>query len=145
MTPPAAGRRKSPETIGDRIRQYRTQKGWSLSRLADTAQVSKGYLHALENDRQGRRPGAETLYAIATALGVTMSDLMGRKLVGPQRPQIPPSLQRFADQANLPEADIDMLASIQFRGEAPRTPERWQYIYTAIRTSSSMDPPTKRR
>lgn len=32
-----------------------------------------------------------------------------------------------------------MLASIQFRGEQPRTKERWRYIYTAITTSRAID------
>jgi hypothetical protein len=28
---------------------------------------------------------------------------------------------------------------IKFRGEAPRTPDRWRFIYRAIRNSSGMD------
>ena len=37
------------------------------------------------------------------------------------------------------EADIEMLASIEFRGEKPKTPERWAFIYQAIRNSVAMD------
>lgn len=48
-----------------------------------------------------------------------MSDLMGRKLL-PATPQVPYSLHEFADEEELPEADLYMLASIQFRGEQPR-------------------------
>jgi transcriptional regulator with XRE-family HTH domain len=91
------------------------------------------------NDQDARRPSADTLYAIAKALGVTMSDLMGRKLLPAAAPQVPDSLREFADEERIPEADLSMLASIQFRGEQPRTKERWRYIYTAITTSRAID------
>lgn len=70
---------------------------------------------------------------------VTMSDLLGRKLLSAPSTQIPDILREFAEQEHLPEADVGMLSQIQFRGEPPRTKERWQYIYTAIRTSESLD------
>ncbi|MGV9643319.1 helix-turn-helix domain-containing protein [Streptomyces sp. NPDC003514] len=125
--------------VGVRIRRYRQERDLSLSQLAERASVSKGYLSTLENNPEARRPSAETLYAIAEALGVTMSDLLGRKLLSAPSTQIPDSLGEFAEQEHLPEADVRMLSQIQFRGEPPRTKERWQYIYTAIRTSESLD------
>lgn len=130
--PPGAG-------IGDQIRRFREERGLNLSQLAAEAGISKGYLWSLENDQDARRPSADTLYAIAKALGVTMSDLMGRKLLPAAAPQVPDSLHEFADEEGLPEADLYMLASIQFRGEQPRTKERWRYIYTAITTSRAID------
>jgi transcriptional regulator with XRE-family HTH domain len=125
--------------IGDQIRRFREEHGLNLSQLAIQAQVSKGYLWSLENDQDTRRPSADTLYAIAKALGVTMSDLMGRKLLPAATPRVPDSLRDFADEEELPQADLHMLASIQFRGEQPRTKERWRYIYTAISTSKAID------
>jgi transcriptional regulator with XRE-family HTH domain len=133
--------------IGDQIRRFREERGLNLSQLGAEAGVSKGYLWSLENDQDARRPSADTLYAIAKALGVTMSDLMGRKLLPAATPQVPDSLHEFADEEGLPEADLYMLASIQFRGEQPRTKERWRYIYTAITTSRAIDttePPSRR-
>jgi transcriptional regulator with XRE-family HTH domain len=133
--------------IGDHIRRFREERGLNLSQLAAEAGISKGYLWNLENDQDARRPSADTLYAIAKALGVTMSDLMGRKLLPAATPQVPDSLHEFADEEGLPEADLYMLASIQFRGEQPRTKERWRYIYTAITTSRAIDttePPSHR-
>jgi hypothetical protein len=44
-----------------------------------------------------------------------------------------------AAKHKLPEADINMLASIRFRGEQPKTVERWEYIYSAIRGSRWLD------
>ena len=129
--------------MGSRIRKYRQERNLSLSQLAEFADVSKGYLSALENEQtsrtKSRRPSAETLYAIAKALGVTMSDLLGRKLLATTTGPPPESLQKFAEADNLPQADVEMLNAIQFRGERPKTVERWRYIYTAIRVSESMD------
>lgn len=118
----------------------------SLNQLAERSGVSKGYLSALENEEHGdRRPSGETLYAIAEALGVTMSDLMGRRLLTEGDADIPPSLKEFAEEAGLPQRDIAMLAAIEFRGERPKSKERWSYIYNAIRTSADLDRPSRRR
>ena len=130
-------------TVGGRIRRFREDRGLTLSQLAETAGVSKGYLSALENDPSSRRPSAETLYAVAAALGVTIADLLGRRLLADPASQVPEGLLEFAAEAGLPEADVRMLASIQFRGEQPRTKERWRYIYTAIRTSEPLDEPPR--
>lgn len=129
----------APDGIGTRIKTFREQRQLSLSRLAEQAGVSKGYLWSLENKPDPRRPSADTLYAIASALGVTMADLMGRRLLSAIDVEVPPSLREFAEEAGLPEADVQMLATIQFRGDRPQTRERWRYIYTAIRTSSDLD------
>ncbi len=125
--------------IGGRIRRYRKERGLNLTRLAEQSGVSKGYLSALENDAHARRPSAETLYAVARALGVTMADLLGRELLSAANTDIPDSLREFAEEENLPETDVRMLSAIRFRGETPRTKERWRYIYTAIRTSAAID------
>ena len=127
------------ETFGDRLRKYRQERGLSLSELASDASVSKGYLSSLENNDHDRRPSAEIMYALASALGVTMSDLMGRKLLPAASPTVPDSLRQFAAEADLSEADLSMLAFIQFRGEQPRTVARWRYIYDSIRNSAQMD------
>jgi transcriptional regulator with XRE-family HTH domain len=129
--------------LGERIRRYRRDRDLSLNQLAEQAGVSKGYLSTLENEKPSntktRRPSADTLYAIAKVLGVTMSDLLGRRLLIAQTTETPESLRRFAEEDTLPETDVAMLKAIQFRGEHPRTVERWRYIYTAIRVSESMD------
>ncbi len=136
---PATPPRDTHDSVGGRIRKYRQDRKLSLSQLADQAGVSKGYLSALENDPHARRPSAETLYAIAKALGVTMSDLLGRKLLAAASTEVPASLREFAEDEDLPEADVQMLSAIRFRGDPPRTKERWRYIYTAIRTSEAID------
>jgi transcriptional regulator with XRE-family HTH domain len=140
--PSRGGAEYAAGTVGGRLRRFREERGMSLSALADKAGVSKGYLSGLENDPSARRPSAKTLYAVADALGVTMADLLGRRLLSAAAVEVPDGLREFAAEAGLPEADVQMLASIQFRGEQPRTKERWRYIYTAIRTSEPLDEPS---
>jgi transcriptional regulator with XRE-family HTH domain len=106
--------------------------------LAEVAGISKGYLSSLEHG-DSSRPSGEKLYAIAQALGVNMSDLLGRRLIVASEQEVPPSLREFAEEHGLPEADVQMLAGIQFRGGQPRSKERWAHIYSAIRTTQWMD------
>jgi transcriptional regulator with XRE-family HTH domain len=137
----ADSRSSEAESIGQRIRRLREEKRMTLSGLAAAAEMSKGYLWNLESGKVDSRPSATTLYGLAQALGVAMSDLLGRPLLINSTTGIPPELRQFADDANLPETDVEMLAGIQFRGDQPRTKERWQYIYNAIRHSAGMDGP----
>ena len=126
------------ETVGDRIRRAREDAGLSLSQLAERSGVSKGYLSTLENE-DDKRPSGETLYAIAEAVGVTMSALLGRRMLADPATDIPESLQAFANERGLSDKETRMLAGIEFRGVRPQTPERWEYIFNAIRTSQALD------
>lgn len=131
--------KKDPETVGQRIRRYRTEKGMSLNALAVETEIAKSYLWSLENEETATRPSADSLYKIAKALGVTMSALLGRELLTDAPRGVPPGLAEFAEEHRLPDSDVRMLAAIQFRGERPQTKERWAYIYNAIRMSRGMD------
>lgn len=144
MSPPADDHTPgdATPTIGSRIRRHREEKAISLSRLAREAGISKGYLWSLESRPQGdadQRPSAQTLYAIAKALGVTLADLLGEQLVSDDDRPIDPTLREFAEQHQLPQADVEMLASIQWRGDRPRSVDRWRFIYQAIVSSRSLD------
>lgn len=129
---------EAAETVGIRMRRYRDELGWSLSKLAEESGVSKGYLSEIENGEAARLSG-DKLYAIANALGVNMSDLLGRQLINKTDYKVPPELRSFADEQDLPEADVKMLATIKFRGEKPKSKERWALIYSAIKSSEWMD------
>jgi hypothetical protein len=78
-----------------------------------------------------------TLQRLAAALGVLLSDLTGNR--PPTTFDTTPELLSFAASAGLPAADVDMLASIRFRGQPPQSEERWRYIYNAIRSSENLD------
>jgi transcriptional regulator with XRE-family HTH domain len=124
--------------IGLRIRRFRNERGLSLSELAEQAGVSKSHLSAIETGA-GTRPGAAVLHRLASALGVTLADLFGRRVQAAPPLAIPDSLADFARDRKLPEADISMLARIRFRGEQPKTSQRWAFIYDAIKNSAGMD------
>lgn len=59
--------------IGDRIRAYRNQKGWSQEYLAEKADVHHTYIGQLE--RGEKNATIESISKIAGALGVSLSRL----------------------------------------------------------------------
>lgn len=60
--------------FGERIRQKRTELGWTQDALATKANLSKAFLSELETGKRGA--GAKTLLDISTALGVSIDYLM---------------------------------------------------------------------
>ena len=84
------------------------------------------------------RPSASTLFALAKALGTTVAALLGEREgddADGQKADIPPSLRDFADEEQLPPAEVRMLAAIRYRGSAPSRKDDWRYIYESIRRS----------
>ena len=63
--------------LSQKIKQLREEKGFSLGKLAETAEVSKAYLSQLENN-VSKQPSAEILFRIASALGTTIADLLDK-------------------------------------------------------------------
>lgn len=125
-------------TLGGRISSSRIEKGLSLSRLADMAGISKGYLHELEND-QAAKPSAEILYNIGIALDTTVGYLLGRRRnpledrEAADQIAIPESLERFAREDRISEEDKRRLACIKYRNQQPKTVEDWRYLYETIK------------
>jgi transcriptional regulator with XRE-family HTH domain len=122
-------------TVGERIRLRRKELGLSLSALAEKAGVAKSYLSNLENNKHEARPSGRTLYQIAEALGTTMSDLLGTRLLVTPTQHFPDSLRTFAKTAQLTDRDVEMLAGINFRGHQPADEESWAFVWRAIRAS----------
>jgi len=123
------------QTIGQRIKQRREELQISLTQLSEKSGVAKGYLWELENEKSDKdvRPSAGTVFKIAEALGTSAADLLGKKIQQTSTPDIPDTLRQFAEVQDLTEADVKMLARIEFRGEKPETENDWQYIYESIR------------
>jgi transcriptional regulator with XRE-family HTH domain len=120
--------------VGQEIRRRREEQGLSLTDLARLAGVSKGYLSEIESN-SAARPSAATLFKIASALGTSVGELLGKS--GPDSQpvnlDIPESLRQFAEEAKLPDAEVRMLAGIRYRGKSPKTADDWRYIYESIR------------
>ena len=61
--------------LGDKVRELRKAKGYTLDKLAELAESSKSYIWELEN-KNPPRPSADKVAKIAAALGVTGDYLM---------------------------------------------------------------------
>ncbi|MFT0532402.1 helix-turn-helix domain-containing protein [Castellaniella hirudinis] len=67
--------------FGQRLRKFRQARGLTLQQVADDVGCTKAYIWELEM-REGPRPTAERLNAIAKVLHVTLPDLMGESPEG---------------------------------------------------------------
>jgi transcriptional regulator with XRE-family HTH domain len=88
--------------VGTRIKDRRTELDWTQDDLARKAGISKGFLSDLENGK--RSVGADTLYGIARALGLSLDFLMkgsGEKEDASLDIQIPSRLVEVAKLENL--------------------------------------------
>lgn len=60
--------------VGEVIHEFRKKKGLSQEVLSGLADIGRTHLSAIE--RGERKPTLETLYRIATALDINMSDIV---------------------------------------------------------------------
>ena len=63
--------------IGNRIKSFRTKKGFTLEQLAGQTGFTKGYLSKVEKSKKS--PPVSTLGIIARVLGVTISAILGEE------------------------------------------------------------------
>jgi transcriptional regulator with XRE-family HTH domain len=122
-------------TIGDRIQQRRTEMNLSLAELARRADLSKGYLHAIESGTT-QSPSAEILFRLANELSTTIADLLGEVEIADHKREeldIPDGLRQLAEEDDLTPDDVEMLARIEYRGKRPENVKDWRYIFESIR------------
>ncbi len=62
--------------FGNKLRDLRREKGFTLRRLADLAGVDFTYLSKVENDRVPYTPAADTIRTLAHVLGVDPIELL---------------------------------------------------------------------
>ena len=67
--PDATARR--PPAVGHQVHRWRTERGLTLARVAETAGLNVGYLSQIENDKAS--PSLACLSAIAGALDVPIA------------------------------------------------------------------------
>lgn len=131
-------------TVGERILERRKQLGWTQDELGRKAGISKGFLSNLENSK--RSVGAEKLYDLARALGVSLDHLMtGSDVDVPsQDVQVPKSLAEFAQREGVSFRHTLLLLDLQRRIIAARTPGKktpkatlddvdWRRFYEALK------------
>ena len=124
----------SSATVGERIARLMEDRKMTLGDLHRQSGVAKGYLSELlrEDEESRRKPSAETLYAIGTALGASVADLLGKTRPVEEMSSWPPGLEDYVNQASLPPEEARMLAGISARGRTPRTAEDWKAVHRII-------------
>ena len=122
--------------LAQRIQIRMKEKGWRLADLARETNVAKGYLWEILGGK-AKRPSANTLYEIARALGTSVADLLAKEVNIDQGElsDIPEPLRELIEEEELPEEDARMLASINFRGDQPKTKDDWKFLYESIKRS----------
>ena len=134
-------------TPGDRIREAREQKEWTQEQLADKAQISKGFLSDVENNK--RNVSAENALKIADALGASLDYLMRGERAGHSAARepvlIPPELSQAAQELGLSyretltllDAHEAVVARRSMQSSRRRTAEDWKKLHQAIEEAYS--------
>ncbi len=121
--------------LGQTMRALRDERGLTLSELARQAGISKAYLSQIETG-QVESPSAKTLFNIASSLGTTVAALLGEALpANATEVRICESLREFAEDAQLEDHEVNMLAQIRYRGRQPQSVEDWRFLYESIKRS----------
>jgi transcriptional regulator with XRE-family HTH domain len=89
--------------FGKRLRQYREAKKLTLQQVGDAVGCTKAYIWELEM-REGQRPTAERLNAIAKVLDVTVLHLLGEPIGGLEAPS-PEDAAFFRDYAGMTDEE----------------------------------------
>lgn len=114
--------------FGQRVRERREKEGWSQEKLANEVGISRNYLSQIERG-VATNLSWQVVQRLATTLGLR-EETFARQT---ERGSLPPGLKEFAQQADLPQGDIEMLAGIQYRGTQPSTQKEWEMLYKAIK------------
>ena len=89
--------------FGIRLREFREAKGLTLQQVAEAVGCTKAYVWELEM-REGQKPTAERLNAIAKTLGVTIQDLLGEPVAAMDAPT-PTDVAFFREYAGMSEGE----------------------------------------
>ena len=123
--------------LGQRIRFLRHGKSWSLSDLMEKSGVSKAYISDIENAAAGK-PNIQYVYSIATALGVTLDELLEDATPKARQRRrrtedLPPGLAELQQHLKLSDDEVETLAQINFRGNRPKDAEGWRFLLEALK------------
>ena len=131
-------------TLGERIKNRRTELGWTQDVLAQRAKISKGFLSDLENNK--RNMSADTLLDVAKELGLSLDYLMTGSDGDPamdERFDFPPALTDLAKRLNLSFPHMLMLLQMRRQILANRSSTKkvaggddfnWQAFYQSVKS-----------
>jgi transcriptional regulator with XRE-family HTH domain len=123
--------------LGDRIRELRKYKGETLKATSESTELSVSYLSDIERGRT--KPSLQTLEAIASHFGITVTDLLsGVEFAGSKTENaLPPGLadlindEEFGDEID--DAWVELLTKINLRGKRPQTKLQWLELYLNLK------------
>lgn len=118
--------------LGERIKRRRKAIGLTAKDLARVADVSPSYVSQLEHGKQDQ-PSLEVLGALAGALGMATSELLGEPVAAEATMVTPQALALLAAELGLDAATTVMLAEINIGGYQPTTRDGWLLVLLAIR------------
>ncbi len=97
-------------TVGENIRRFRKELGWTQAKLAEELHVTQQSIGQFENGE--KPPKLETIEKIAAALGVTPFDLIGYEYYDMKYPEAGKEFKEFDGFLNYLESlgyAVDML------------------------------------
>ncbi|MGI0492953.1 helix-turn-helix domain-containing protein [Alkalinema pantanalense CENA528] len=116
------------EDFGKLVRDRRRQEKLSQEELAQQVGISRNYLSQIERG-QATNLSWQVREKISAVLGLKDTAEAG----GEVEESLPQSLLEFAQAAQLPPDDVQMLANLKYRGQQPTTPEKWEFLYNVIK------------
>jgi transcriptional regulator with XRE-family HTH domain len=131
------------KNIGGKIRTLRAERQITLPDLADKAKLSKGLLSKIENSEDSN-PSLDTLFKIAEALDVTLSELLETEKVQLKRIVLsePPAWQKglisyLKGIGRVPDQNIlHAMYVLRHRKAAKNADlESWKLLYLNIENS----------
>jgi len=135
-------KRERKVTTGDRIREIREKREMTQEQLAKMADISKGFLSDVENNK--RNIGSQGLLRIANCLGASIDYLLrgeAKDNVENKQIVIPQELSEVAEDLNLSYSQTlellntfnSVVARRSNRTHKAFTAEEWKKLYEAIK------------
>ena len=117
--------------FGQAVKARRKEEKMSQQVLAEKVGISRNYLSQIERG-QSTNLSWQLRQRLTEVLGLQEEDATGTT---DTTDDVPQSLKEFAQTANLPPDDVAMLAKLQYRGQQPTTPEKWELLYNVIKVT----------
>jgi transcriptional regulator with XRE-family HTH domain len=117
-------------SFGQQVRARRRQEKLSQEELAQRVQISRNYLSQIERG-QSTNLSWQVRQRINAVLGIQDEGFPPSL----EASGLPPGLAEFAARQQLPADDVAMLARLQYRGQQPTTPEKWELLYNVIKVT----------
>jgi transcriptional regulator with XRE-family HTH domain len=128
--------------LGERLRELRQNKSReTLIKLSESTELSVSYLSDLERNKT--TPSLQTLNTLANHFDINVTDLLGGVDFAGEKTieSLPLGLQDLVNDEELINKIggvldndwIDLLASIELRGQRPTTESEWLELYISLK------------